>query len=211
MTSPTTSADARLPNEVFVAITRGEGYEDVCDELLAEDALGLHGPFQWRIVPQEAQHAEAGAVAWEVVGKYPHLPGPETFFYYGAAGKVHADAHAAQGDIVRPLGYLHPAQPASQQGAIGEIVARPYGYGVEWLVSPAPVIGTKLYASQQPHPTGDKVRVTDEMVLRAAFAMCVDDHEDNASDWWADAQARDEYTRCATIALTAALDQEKGR
>jgi hypothetical protein len=127
----------------------------------------------------------------------------------------------------------HPAQPASQQGAIGEIVARPYGYGVEWLVSPAPAIGTKLYASQQgekdfefggycgtcgspcddegrsihasqqAHPTGDKVRVTDEMVERMftkargydCFFMF-----DNET-----------LRRCVTQWLAAALDQEKGR
>jgi hypothetical protein len=129
--------------------------------------------------------------------------------------------------------FLHPAQPASQQGAIGEIVARPYGYGVEWLVSPAPAIGTKLYASQQgekdfefggycgtcgspcddegrsihasqqAHPTGDKVRVTDEMVERMftkargydCFFMF-----DNET-----------LRRCVTQWLAAALDQEKGR
>jgi hypothetical protein len=31
--------------------------------------------------------------------------------------------------------------------AVAEVVERPYGYGVEWLVSPRPPTGTRLYTT----------------------------------------------------------------
>jgi hypothetical protein len=50
--------------EVLIAVKRGEGYEDVCDELVADDAMA-GTCFQWRL----AQHpdtppASAQPVAW---------------------------------------------------------------------------------------------------------------------------------------------------
>jgi hypothetical protein len=90
------------------------------------------------------QHAEAGAVAWVDPTSLRNF---QTLGHRGGEyGREWMWAKPEDGLV--PV-FLHPAQPASQQGAIGEIVARPYGYGVEWLVSPAPAIGTKLYASQQ--------------------------------------------------------------
>jgi hypothetical protein len=62
MTTPAREGMPELPAEVFVAITRGEGYEDVCDQLLAEDAFGPNNPFEWRVVDTAAlsQPAQGG-------------------------------------------------------------------------------------------------------------------------------------------------------
>lgn len=50
--------EAVASNEVLIAITRGEGYEDVHPQLVAEDALRqtLHGgcQFAWRVVTPPA-------------------------------------------------------------------------------------------------------------------------------------------------------------
>lgn len=60
-------------------------------------------------------------------------------------------------------------------------------------------------ATPPAHQPGEVV--TDEMVERAAKAMCADDHDadGNTEKWWADAMARHEYLRYARINLTAAL------
>jgi hypothetical protein len=64
--TPAREGMPELPAEVFVAITRGEGYEDVCDQLLAEDAFGPNNPFEWRVVDAAAlsQPAQGGAPKW---------------------------------------------------------------------------------------------------------------------------------------------------
>jgi hypothetical protein len=96
---------------------------------------------------EKALTAIAALSAWEGGEAFRWLVGDEV--YCSEAEAIEAIRQwGPSGAIAMPL-FPHPAQPASQQGAIGEIVARPYGYGVEWLVSPAPAIGTKLYASQQ--------------------------------------------------------------
>lgn len=64
--------EALATDEVLVAITRGEGYEDVAPELVAEDALGLKNPFQWRVVatPPAQQPGEVGEEIAELRRNY---------------------------------------------------------------------------------------------------------------------------------------------
>jgi hypothetical protein len=70
-TTPAREGLPELPAEVFVAITRGEGYEDVCDQILAEDAFGPNNPFEWRVVDAAAlnQPAQVGGGIWPAIDK----------------------------------------------------------------------------------------------------------------------------------------------
>lgn len=197
MTSPTTSADAAtlfslLMNEPFGETTLGD---ILCAEVTAE---GLR-PYVERVAKKYApQHAEAGAVAW--IYKECHGHQDECWIE-----RVSRTLPVWKHWDVIPL-FLHPAQPASQQGEVTEMMlceidALILHPGQLYRFTAADGCQACAdYLSPVPHPTGDKVRIAGQKLSNLAYNLA-QRHDLPAGYQESLDAARKEWD--------AALDQEK--
>lgn len=157
------------------------------------------------------QHAEAGAVATAWIEPY-HLGALRKRRENKEAGYILVEVCDSETeDYCVPL-FLHPAQPASQQGEVAGWQYRRAGSSDAWTngtdsnnhqrnTEESPEWETRLVYALS-HPTGDKVQIDDAlMALRSEETFLRIVHGDNTAD---------DHMEAVRV-LAAALDQEKGR